>query len=121
MLIGPSNPYVSIDPILSLTGVAEALAQRPVLAVSPLVRGRAVKGPLASMVYEITGQTPTALAIARHYGALLHGIIVERGDETEVLDLPVLATDTIIARPAESFRLATEVLAFAASVMRPTV
>jgi LPPG:FO 2-phospho-L-lactate transferase len=117
VVIGPSNPYVSIDPILRLPGVRSALAKRPVLAVSPLVAGRAVKGPLASMVHDLTGQSPTALALARHYGELLSGMIVERGDEDGFEHLPVLATDTIMHDRAASLRLAKEALDFAASII----
>ena len=77
--------YVSIDPILVLDGVADALKHKPVVAVSPIVGGQAVKGPLASMIRELTGAEPAAVAVARHYreryGALVGGWIVERGDE----------------------------------------
>src|SRR5205814_1504881 len=97
VLIGPSNPYVSIDPILSLDGVRAALARKTVVAVSPIVRGAAVKGPLAPMIPALAGRPPTAAAVARHYEGLLAGIVVESGDEHD-LDgaLPVLATATIM-------------------------
>src|SRR5581483_11744174 len=81
VVIGPSNPYVSIDPILSLDGVRAALARRKVVAVSPIVGGRAVKGPLAEMIQSLAGRTPSAHAVAAHYGALVRGWVVERGDE----------------------------------------
>src|SRR5262249_3748122 len=70
VLVGPSNPYVSVDPILSRPGVRAALAGRKVIAVSPIVGGKAVKGPLGSMIPELTGAPATAAAIARHYGGL---------------------------------------------------
>jgi LPPG:FO 2-phospho-L-lactate transferase len=116
VLVGPSNPYVSIDPILAVEGVAAALARRPVVAVSPIVAGRAVKGPLAAMIPALAGEPPTAGAIARHYGALLRGIVVERGDEGGVRGLPVRGTATIMTGREERLRLAREALAFAAEL-----
>jgi LPPG:FO 2-phospho-L-lactate transferase len=131
VVFGPSNPYVSIDPILSRPGVRAALAARaitlgetpkpparPVIAVSPIVGGRAVKGPLGTMIPELSGRLPSPAAIVQHYGGLLAGIVVERGDEGGVGGLPVLATDTVMRSRAESLRLAREVLAFAESLRR---
>ncbi len=117
VLIGPSNPYVSIDPILSLSGIRQLLGERPVFAISPLVKGRAVKGPLATMIPELTGQPPTTQAIALHYGGLLRGMVVERGDDAEAIGVPTLSTDTIMDDRAKSRHLAQQVLAFAASVL----
>jgi LPPG:FO 2-phospho-L-lactate transferase len=117
VLIGPSNPYVSIDPILSLDGVRPALAKKRVVAVSPIVGGRAVKGPLATMIPELTGQAPSAGAIARHYRGLLAGLVVERGDEAAVDGVKLLATDTIMRTRDDRARLAAEVLAFAGAVV----
>jgi LPPG:FO 2-phospho-L-lactate transferase len=110
VVIGPSNPYVSIDPILSLPGVRDAVFSRPVVAVSPIVGGKAVKGPLGAMIPELDGVPPSAAAVAAHYPGL-RGMVVERGDA--VPGLPVLATDTVMRSPAESERLAREVLDFA--------
>jgi LPPG:FO 2-phospho-L-lactate transferase len=118
VLIGPSNPYVSIDPILALDGVKEALARKPVVAVSPIVGGRAVKGPLGGMIPELTGAPPTAGAIARHYGALLRGLVVERGDDRGIAGLAVRATETIMRSRDDRRRLAEETLAFAAELVR---
>jgi LPPG:FO 2-phospho-L-lactate transferase len=112
VIIGPSNPYVSIDPILSLDGVRAALARRKVIAVSPIVSGRAVKGPLAEMIVSLAGRAPSAEAVAAHYGALVRGIVVERGDERG-LGLEALATSTVMGDRADRRRLAEEVLAFA--------
>jgi LPPG:FO 2-phospho-L-lactate transferase len=113
VLIGPSNQYVSIDPILSLDGVRAALAKKPVVAVSPIVGGRAVKGPLATMIPELTGAPPSAGAVARHYGGLLRGMVVERGDEGGVSGVAVRATDTVMRSRDDRRRLAEETLAFA--------
>ena len=118
VLIGPSNPYVSIDPILALPGVREALGRRTVVAVSPIVGGRAVKGPLDRMIPDLTGGEATAFAIARHYAGLLAGIVVERGDEDAVTGLAVRGADTVMKCREDGVRLALEVLAFARSLGR---
>jgi LPPG:FO 2-phospho-L-lactate transferase len=110
VVIGPSNPYVSIDPILSLPGVREAVFARPVVAVSPIVGGKAVKGPLAQMIPDLDGVAPSAAAVAAHYPRL-SGMVAERGDT--VPGLRVLATDTVMRDVADSERLAREVLDFA--------
>jgi LPPG:FO 2-phospho-L-lactate transferase len=119
VLIGPSNPYVSIDPILSLDGVVAALAKKPVVAVSPIVGGRAVKGPLGTMIPELAGVPATAGAVARHYGSLLRGLVVERGDEHDVAGVAVHATGTLMRSRDDRLRLAEATLAFAAGIVRP--
>jgi LPPG:FO 2-phospho-L-lactate transferase len=111
VLIGPSNPYVSIDPILLLDGVREALARKPVVGISPIVGGKAVKGPLATMIPQLTTQPPSAAAVARHYGSLVTAMVVERGDEID--GVRCLGTDTIMKSRADRLRLAEEVLDFA--------
>jgi len=81
VVICPSNPFLSIDPILALPGVREALAAcpAPVVAVSPIISGRAVKGPTAKMMAEL-GLPVTAAAVAKHYGDILDGYLVDRCD-----------------------------------------
>lgn len=113
IVIGPSNPFVSVDPILSLRGVRERIAGKRVLAVSPIVQGRAVKGPLADMIGSLLGRAPSAAAVAGHYGSLLSGFVVEHGDEADLGELPVLATSTVMKSSAERAELARQVLAFA--------
>lgn len=112
VIIGPSNPYVSIDPILTLPGLRERVEGRPVIAVSPIVGGRAIKGPLGAMIESLTGKQPSAAAIADHYGALLRGFVLERGDEPETAELPCLATRTVMRTRQHRLQLAREVLAF---------
>ncbi len=112
VIVPPSNPYVSIAPILRLPGVTEALRRKLVIAVSPIVGGRAVKGPLAGMIESLAGRAATAAAAAAHYEPLLRGFVVERGDEAG-LALPLLATATVMGDRADRRRLALEVLAFA--------
>jgi LPPG:FO 2-phospho-L-lactate transferase len=118
VLIGPSNPYVSIDPILRVPQLLAALAKKRVVAVSPIVGGRAVKGPLAEMIASLAGRAPSASAIAEHYGALLRGLVVERGDEPApaLPNLAILATATIMRDRDDRRRLAEEVLTFAESL-----
>jgi LPPG:FO 2-phospho-L-lactate transferase len=114
ILIGPSNPYVSIDPILNLPDVRRLAAARRVVAVSPIVHGRAIKGPLVGMLASLAQREPSARSIAAHYGSLLSAIVVERGDEGG-LNLPHLATDTVMTSLTDSCRLAERILAFAAT------
>jgi LPPG:FO 2-phospho-L-lactate transferase len=117
VVLCPSNPYVSLEPILTLRGVREILAERRVIAVSPIVRGRAIKGPLASMIPALDGRAPTAAAVAARYAPYLSAMVVEAGDESE-LDVPVLATSTIMRTHDDRERLARELLDFAESVGR---
>lgn len=113
VVIGPSNPYVSIDPILGLAGVRAQLAGKLLVALSPIVHGRAVKGPLADMMRTLALREPSAAAIADHYRGLLSGIVVERGDEATIDTPCVLGTDTVMGGSADRARLAREVLRFA--------
>jgi len=118
VVVCPSNPYVSIDPILSLDGVREAVEAARTVAVSPIVGGRAVKGPLAQMIPDLEGRPPSAAAIAAHYGTLLDAMVVETGDE-EGIELPTLSTSIVMAGREDRVRLAREVLTFAREARRP--
>jgi len=113
VIIGPSNPYVSIDPILRLRGVREAISKKRVVMVSPIVGGRAVKGPLGDMLPALAGEAPSAGAVARHYAGLVTGVVIERGDERSVRGMPALGTETIMRTREDRIRLARDVLAFA--------
>lgn len=81
IMIAPSNPFLSIDPILAIPGVQKALQARraPVVAVSPIVGGRAVKGPTAKLMTEMGLEVSNA-AIARHYKGLIDGLLVDTDD-----------------------------------------
>ena len=116
VVLGPSNPYVSIDPILRLDGVREALSRKPVVALSPIVGGAAIKGPLATMIRDLTGEAASAGAVARHYRGLLRAMVVERGDEGTVTTIPVLGASTVMRSRDDRERLAREVLAFSSEV-----
>jgi len=118
VIVGPSNPYVSVDPILCLDGVREAIARKPVVALSPIVAGAAVKGPLAAMIQDLAGEAASAGAVARHYRGLLGAMVVESGDEHTVGPLPVLGTSTVMRSRDDRLRLAREVLAFSEGIKR---
>ncbi len=81
VVICPSNPFISVEPILAIPGVRDALAAcaAPVLAVSPIIGGRAVKGPTAKMMAEL-GLPVSAAAVADRYGDLLDGYVADHAD-----------------------------------------
>ena len=83
-MICPSNPFISIEPILAVPGMRAALAGcgAPVVAVSPIIGGRAVKGPTAKMMQEL-GMPPSAAAVAQRYGDLLDGYVLDTADAEE--------------------------------------
>jgi LPPG:FO 2-phospho-L-lactate transferase len=118
VVVGPSNPYVSIDPILCLDGVRAAIARKPVVAVSPIVGGAAIKGPLATMIRDLAREVASAGAVARHYDGLVRAMVVERGDEHTVVSIPVRGTSTVMRSRDDRLRLAREVLAFGAEAAR---
>ena len=80
VVIAPSNPFVSIEPILMVPGIREAVAAKRVAAISPLVAGKAFRGPLAGML-ETMGREPTAAGVAGVYGDLVDVFVVAPGDE----------------------------------------
>jgi LPPG:FO 2-phospho-L-lactate transferase len=109
----PSNPWVSIDPILSVMGIRKGIdeASIPVIAVSPIIGGETVKGPAAKMSREL-GIEPSALAVAQHYGGLLSGFVLDKVDERLLSEMPVSAwaMDTIMKTREDRRRLAEDVL-----------
>src|SRR5471032_1819075 len=88
VVLCPSNPFISIEPILAVPGVREAIAacRAPVVAVSPIIGGRAVKGPTAKIMAEL-GMTPSAAAVARRYGDLLDLYVIDHEDAGQAVDL----------------------------------
>jgi LPPG:FO 2-phospho-L-lactate transferase len=92
-VICPSNPFISIDPILGLPGVREAFrtCSAPVIAVSPIIGGKAIKGPTAKMMTELALPVD-AVAIARHYGDILDLYVADETDAEHVSDLSVPTT-----------------------------
>lgn len=120
VFIAPSNPWLSIDPILAIPSLAAALRSTtaPVIAISPIVGGRALKGPTAKIMGEL-GVTVSAGAIAGHYGDLLDGFILDDADraEADVLiagGLAVGATRTVMSTLQDRIHLAEFALGFAA-------
>jgi LPPG:FO 2-phospho-L-lactate transferase len=113
IVIGPSNPIISIGPILALSGMRAALraARAPVVAVSPLVEGRVVKGPTAPFM-AWAGHSLDAAGVADVYAWVIDGLVSdERTDR-----LPVLQTSVRLSTPRERRRVATETLRFAAAL-----
>jgi LPPG:FO 2-phospho-L-lactate transferase len=116
VVVCPSNPWVSIDPILAVPGLYPALQTRTVIAVSPIIGGKTVKGPAAKMFREM-GMEPTAAAVARHYGRLLDGFVLDNTDQNEAeivraMGIAPLVEDTIMRSPADQARLARELVSF---------
>jgi LPPG:FO 2-phospho-L-lactate transferase len=113
IVIGPSNPVISIGPILALPGMREALraSPAPVVAVSPFVGGRALKGP-TDLFCEQAGIATTAAGVASAYGDLLDGVVADEPAGGP----PELVTDTLMQGAEDRARLAREALDFAASL-----
>lgn len=124
LVICPSNPFVSIAPILAVPAIRAWLKARdfPVVAVSPIVGGAALKGPAAKMMRELKLET-SAAGVARHYGKLVDGWVIDRADadlrsEIETKDYGVMVTDTIMRNRAKSARLARDVVSFTRALAR---
>lgn len=112
VIICPSNPYVSIDPILTLDGITACLDRKKTVAVSPLVGGRAVKGPLASMVSQIEGKEASSAWIADHYSDWLDALVLHTGDVFDT-GLALLETNILIQARQDRVALAHTLLDFA--------
>jgi LPPG:FO 2-phospho-L-lactate transferase len=113
VVLCPSNPYISIDPILAIPGVRDAIrACRSVVAVSPIVGGEALKGPAAKMMREL-GANATALGVARHYRDLVGRLVLDQTDaalagEVRALGMQAEVRDTVMTGVADRTRLARE-------------
>jgi len=120
VVLAPSNPFVSIAPILNVYPIRALIEDVPraVVAVSPIIAGQAVKGPAAKMMAEL-GMEASAAAVAAYYGHLIDGFVYDQQDAGMAADdgLALLCTDTIMSGAAERERLAREVLGFAAELM----
>lgn len=119
VILCPSNPFLSIDPILSLEGVRPGLQSTPapVVAVSPIVGGKALKGPAARIMEEL-GMAPGNLALAEYYRDFLDGLIIDRIDEHEAaaiekLGIKVKIADTVMRSMQDRIDLAETTLEFA--------
>ena len=111
IILCPSNPWVSIDPILSVKGIRSAIEKKTVIAVSPIVGGKAIKGPAAKMFLELS-ISPTPLAVAEHYGSLISKMVIDSMDAilAPAFSIPIKVTDTIMDSPQKQLRLAQDVL-----------
>lgn len=119
VVICPSNPFVSVAPILSVPAIRAWIRQRdfPVVAVSPIVGGAALKGPAAKMMREL-GCEATALGVVRHYGGSVDAWVIDRRDAKlqraiEHEGKAVVVTDTVMSDRRRSGKLAQRVVAFA--------
>ncbi|MFN3491534.1 MAG: 2-phospho-L-lactate transferase CofD family protein, partial [Anaerolineales bacterium] len=124
IVICPSNPWVSIDPILRVCSPllkGEGLGVRFV-AVSPIIGGKAIKGPAAKMFAEL-GIEPSALAVAKHYRNILDGFVLDNvdsnlEDEIKKLNIKTWKTDTVMNNVSDRTRLANDVLHFIGSLSK---
>jgi LPPG:FO 2-phospho-L-lactate transferase len=113
VIICPSNPFISVEPILAVPGMREALSicAAPVVAVSPIIGGRAIKGPTAKMMAELD-MIPSAAAVAKRYDGLLDGYVMDAGDAEEAKHVApkVTLAPTLMTNLAEKEQLARVVL-----------
>lgn len=119
VIICPSNPYLSIDPILAVPGIRSLVKalEVPVIAVSPLIAGKALKGPTAKIMQEL-GVPLTASAIARHYADVLSAFVLDERDEAEAkmieaMGIATLRTNILMVDDESKIRLGHEIVSFA--------
>ena len=111
IVVAPSNPYTSIHPILAVRAIREAVVARNVrsVAVSPLIGGRAVKGPLDRMLSRMAGGTSPA-HVAACYEGLIDALVIDRSDAPAESAVPIVVADTLMADRDDARRLAEAVL-----------
>jgi LPPG:FO 2-phospho-L-lactate transferase len=116
IVICPSNPYLSIDPILAVPGISAYLRSRrvPVIAITPIIAGKAVKGPTDKIMREL-GVAPAATSVVSHYGDLLDGFVMDLRDRGDLMppNQRVLYADTLMSSLDDRRRLASQALEFA--------
>ncbi len=119
VVICPSNPFLSVDPILAMPGWSMALrsSHAPVIAVSPLIGGEAVKGPTAKIMREL-GLEVSPLTVAKHYAGVIGGFVLDEADAALAphFDIPVRVAPTLMRTRGDKERLAREVLDFASAL-----
>lgn len=121
MILAPSNPWVSIDPILAVPGYRAEITKKIVLAVSPLIGGQAIKGPAAKMYQEL-GFQPAASAVAHHYQDFLTGFVFDTVDRSELEKIErwriiPLITEIFMKDKEDRVRLAEEILRFGKTIL----
>jgi len=114
VVICPSNPFVSIDPILALKGIRELLRKKLVICVSPIVEGKAIKGPLGKMFKEL-GLDPNPLNISKHYADFLNVIYIDHKDHNYQKQIShngiiCIESDIILPNKTERIRLANQII-----------
>ena len=116
VIIAPSNPFVSVAPILNVYPIESMIMDLPqaVVAVTPIIGGEAVKGPAAKMMREMA-MPVSAAAVARHYGELIDGFVYDTQDTGlfDAADMATLGVNTLMKNSEDRIRLAQDVLAFA--------
>jgi LPPG:FO 2-phospho-L-lactate transferase len=121
VILAPSNPWVSIAPILAVAGYLEAISRKPVVAVSPIIGGKALKGPAAKMYWEL-GIQPSASSVANHYREFLTGFVFDSIDRDELEKIKrwriiPLVTDIVMRDKQDRIRLAEEILEFSETIL----
>jgi LPPG:FO 2-phospho-L-lactate transferase len=121
VIVCPSNPWLSVEPILALPGMRKALRALgvPVIAVSPIIAGKAVKGPAAKIMAEL-GLEADCRSIARHYEGLIDGFVIDGADEAlaSTLPMPAIVTNTMMRTLDDKVALARQCLAFCDQLAR---
>jgi LPPG:FO 2-phospho-L-lactate transferase len=122
IIICPSNPYLSVDPILAVPGARAWLRAQgcPIVAVSPIVRGAAIKGPAAKIMAEL-GASVSAVGIARHYAGLVDGLVIDTADaalapEIAAEGMAVKVAPTVMSSSDDRVALARTCLTFAGEI-----
>ena len=111
VVVAPSNPVLSVAPILAVADIRRAVTARRVVAVSPLIGGKAVKGPAVEAMAAV-GLPPTNAGVLAAYGGIVERMVVDDADADEALGVETLATDIRIPTPLASRRLAEEIVAW---------
>ena len=122
VLLTPSNPYLSIDPILAISDIKAAIKSldAPVIAVSPIVGGQAIKGPTAKIMNEL-GADVSPVEIARHYQDIVDGMIIDQSDsdcteQIAAMGITVISTQTVMKSMADKIELARIAIKFASTI-----
>ena len=118
VLLAPSNPFVSIDPIIGVPGMTEELVKMkgPKIAISPIINSKAIKGPAAKMMQEL-GIPSTSIEVANHYKGLIDAVVIDHADaalseKIEDMGIKVFVTNTVMHSLKEKITLANECLNF---------
>jgi LPPG:FO 2-phospho-L-lactate transferase len=122
VIICPSNPWVSIDPILSVPGIRKTINNHLVIAVTPIIGGKTIKGPAAKMFSEL-GISPSALAVAQHYQGLIHSIVIDNSDdklsqEISMLGIHSFLTNVLMRDRLDRGRLAEKIIEYTNHCLR---